>query len=231
MTDHCDLMDWDGVLTPLFDWAPLEEEYANTVPIPGLTIRFGLELGEGQEDFDATDRILQHPDLDFVIGSIHNLSRKAGGTDLYFRRYTSRELCYRDLDDYFEQMYLLAQRGCFDVLGHISYPLRYMRGRDRQNISLDRYRDLLAEIFRQVIQQGKGIELNTNRGRGMEEWLPFLCLYRDLGGEIVTVGSDAHRPEHVGAGIREAYALLEAAKFRYAAVFQKREASFVSLDH
>ena len=116
------------------------------------------------------------------------------------------------------------------MLGHVSYPLRYMRDRDEQNVTLDRYWDQIAEIFRAVIQKGKGIELNTNRGRSLEEWIPILHLYKDLGGEIVTVGADAHRPDHVGLGILDAYALLEATKFRYVASYEKREPHFFRID-
>jgi histidinol-phosphatase (PHP family) len=226
MTDHCDLMDLEGNFTSSFAWSSLEAEFDKTEQVAGLTIRFGIELGEGQEDFAVAERILKNPKLDFVIGSLHNLSRGSGGTDFYFKKYTSKEQCYQDLDDYFSQMYLLAQRGCFDVLGHVSYPLRYMRGRDGQNVTLERYRDQIAEIFRLVIQNGKGIELNTNRGRSLKEWIPLLHLYKDLGGEIITVGSDAHRPDHVGLGIFDAYALLEATKFRYVASYQEREPHF-----
>ncbi|MGI6499059.1 MAG: histidinol-phosphatase HisJ family protein [Oscillospiraceae bacterium] len=230
MTDHCDLMDLEGRFVPSFDWTPLEEEFDRTEQTAGLKIRFGIELGEAQEDFDVAEGILQNAKLDFVIGSLHNLSRAAGGTDFHLKRYTSKEMCHQDLDDYFSQMYLLAKRGCFDVLGHIPYPLRYMRNRDGQKVTLDRYWDQIAEIFRTVIQNGKGIELNTNRGRSLEEWMPILRLYKDLGGEIVTVGADAHRPDHVGLGIQDAYALLEAMKFRYVASYEKRKPHFFQVN-
>ncbi len=226
MTDHCDLMDLEGNFSPSFDWEPLEVEFEKTEPIAGLTIRFGIEMGEGQEDFSVTETILNNKKLDFVIGSLHNLSRSAGGTDFYVKKYEKKEQCYEDLDDYFSQMYLLAEKGCFDILGHIPYPLRYMRNRDGQDVNLNRYRDQIAAILKLVIQKGKGIELNTNRGRSLKEWIPILQLYKDLGGEIITVGSDAHRPDHVGLGIVRAYQLLEATKFRYVASFQKREPYF-----
>jgi histidinol-phosphatase (PHP family) len=226
MTDHCDLMDLEGNFTPAFSWAPLEAEYASRPEVPGLKIRFGIELGEAPEDFTAANKIASHPKLDFVIGSQHNLSRNAGGADYYFTKYTSKDQCYRDLDDYFAQLYLLAEENCYDVLGHIPYPLRYMRSRDRQDVSLDRYRDQIAAIFQAAISKGKGIEVNTNRGRSLTEWMPLLQLYRDLGGEIITVGSDAHRPDHVGLGVFDAYCLLERTKFRYVAVYERHVPQF-----
>ena len=101
-----------------------------------------------------------------------------------------------------------------------------MRRRDRQDVNFDRYRDQLAAIFHAVISKGKGIEVNTDRGRSLEEWQPLLRLYRDLGGEIITVGSDAHQPNHVGLGVFDAYCLLEREKFRYVAAYDNHTPQF-----
>ena len=229
-TDHCDLMDLHGAFTPEFCWAPLEQEYREAQIPKGLTARFGIELGEAQEDVKAAQQILDHAHLDFVIGSIHNMSRAAGGADFYYIKYQTKAQCYDCLDDYFAQMLSLTRWGGFDVLGHVSYPLRYMRNRDKQNVDLKPYWDQLEEIFRLIAEQGKGIELNTNRGRSLSEWLPILRLYRDCGGEIVTVGSDAHVPEHVALGVKEGYELLKAANFRYVATYKERKPNFWRLD-
>ena len=112
----------------------------------------------------------------------------------------------------------LASAGAYDVLGHIIYPLRYMPF----PISLERWRDRIRGILETVVSKGKGIEVNTYRGRTLGPWLEILTLYHACGGEIVTLGSDAHIPAHVGAGIPQAAELLRAAGFSCVAVYQRR---------
>ena len=77
--------------------------------------------------------------------------------------------------------------------------------------------------MRIAVEKGKGIELNTNRGRTLAEWKPVLERYKAIGGEIITVGSDAHDPLHTGLGIAQAYELLREMGFRYVAVYEKHK--------
>ena len=72
-----------------------------------------------------------------------------------------------------------------------------------------RYRDQIREIMRLAIESGRGIEINTWKGRTLREWIPMLKDYKELGGEIITVGSDAHAPEPLGLGVKEAYGLMQ----------------------
>ena len=111
----------------------------------------------------------------------------------------------------------------YDALGHIIYPLRYMCMRDGQTVSLDRYWEQIREILRAVVQTGHAMELNTYNGRTVADWLPVLNIYKEVGGELITVGSDAHRTENVGRGVPEAYALLAQAGFRYVTLYEKRQ--------
>ena len=67
------------------------------------------------------------------------------------------------------------------------------------------------------------MELNTYNGRTVADWLPVLNIYKEVGGELITVGSDAHRTENVGRGVPEAYALLAQAGFRYVTLYEKRQ--------
>ena len=119
VTDHCDLLDVTGQVARPFDLAPLEAEFLDAVPQKGVKVRFGLELGEAPEDCSEAEKITSHPRLDFVIGSLHNLSRKMGGKDYYYIEYSSEVLCYQYLNDYMDQMEKLALLDCYDVLGHI----------------------------------------------------------------------------------------------------------------
>ncbi len=224
VTDHCDLLDEDGGRVYDFDWPPALEQYRQAVSAcsSGLKLKLGLELGMGHIDPEAAQRILRVPELDFVIGSVHNLSPQAGGEDLFHLDYTASEGCYAALDDYFASMALLAESGFYDVLGHIIYPLRYMSA----PVSLDRYWERVDGIFRAAAERGRGIELNTYTGKAVREWKPVMDHWRACGGEIVTLGSDAHAPGGVAGGFQEACALLRETGFRYVAVYEKRRPEF-----
>ena len=221
ITDHCDLMDQDGGRVYGYNWPAAVSQFRETVPMfqGRLNLRLGLEFGVPHVDRTAAEQILSLPELDFVIGSVHNLSPARGGRDFYFVDYPDADACYAALDDYFASMSVLACTDLYDVLGHIIYPLRYMH----TPVSLERYRETIRTILRKVVEGGRGIEINTYRGRTIADWRPILELYRDCGGEIVTVGSDAHLPEHVGLGISEACALLQQTGFRYLATYEKRK--------
>ncbi len=223
-TDHCDLLTLDGKLDLSFQWAPIEAQLAQVRPLFAghLPIRMGLELGEAWEAPQKALEIAGHPELDFILGSVHNLSRAAGGQDFYFVNYQNDDECYAALDDYFHSMTLLAEMDCYDVLAHIIYPLRYME-RDGCHITLERYEDQLRRIFRTVIGKGKGIEVNTCRGRNISDWRSILALYKDCGGEIITLGSDAHEPGDVAKGIPAAAELMQEMGFSHLAVYEKHQ--------
>lgn len=228
VTDHYDTLTLDGKRSGPYDWTPAADQFRKVREAfrGKLTLRLGIEFGSGHLDGSA----LQNPpaELDFVIGSIHNLSEAKTGIDFYCGPYDCPETCHEVLDDYFTSMAALAPLPLYDVLGHIIYPLRYMV-RDGQNISLDPYMDRIGAILRSAIQSGRGIEVNTYNGRTLGEWTPVLDLYKAMGGEIVTTGSDAHCPENVAKGIREATALLRDRGFRYLTSYEGRTPHFVKL--
>lgn len=231
LTDHCDLVNTQGKSDLSFRWEPVEEQLAAARPLfrDRLTIRMGVELGSAWEFPDFARELTAHPSLDFVLGSVHNLSLADGGTDFYYVNYRSDDDCYYVLDRYFDCMERLAEMDCYDVLAHIIYPLRYMNGRDGQRAGLDRYEPQLRRIFRRVIDSGRGIELNTCRGETVEEWRWTLGLYKDCGGTIVTLGSDAHLPQDVGKGIQSGAALLRELGFPAVARYVRRKAELVGI--
>ena len=95
----------------------------------------------------------------------------------------------------------------FDVLAHLTYCLRYMKQRDGIEPDISRFDELIAESFRALIEKGRGIEINTSGIRqGFGDCFPdlkYARLFRDLGGEILSIGSDAHRVEDIGSDIEK----------------------------
>lgn len=222
ITDHCDTIDENANRVYDYDWAPgLAQFRAAQEALEGkITLKLGLEYGMGHVDPTMSDRILALPELDFVIGSVHNLSLERGnGFDFYFSPFETEEDCRFVLDDYFESLEKVARSPYYDVLGHVIYPLRYMKG----IVTIEPWLDYLTEIMRIAVEKGKGIEVNTNRGRTLDEWRPVLERYKAIGGEIITVGSDAHDPVHAGLGIAQAYELLRETGFSTIAVYEKHK--------
>lgn len=226
-TDHVDFLDFDGHRQGFCGWEPYLEQF-NALALPGIALRLGVELGEAWEDPALAREVVSHPAVDFVIGSVHNLSSADGGVDFYYIHYAAEADCHRVLSAYFDCMEALVELDCFDVLGHIIYPLRYMNRRDGNHVTLERYLPQLRRIFTAVVKRGKGIEVNTCRGETVEDWREVLALYKNCGGRIVTLGSDAHAPQDVGKGIPQAAALLREFGFDLA-VYEKRKAKFIPL--
>lgn len=224
LTDHCDLLSLEGERTLDYNWQAVLRERQTMLDAFGtrLDLPLGLEFGMAHLYPEAAEKILSQPGLDFVIGSCHNMDEKDGGRDFYLLSYDTLEDCYRALDNYFASMQKMAATPYYDVVGHVIYPLRYMNG-PYETPSLARYRDQIREILRLAIDSGRGIEINTWKGQTLAEWLPLLKDYKELGGEILTVGSDAHAPDPLGRGIREAYQLMQDCGFRYVAVYHQRK--------
>lgn len=212
-------------------WEQAMEQNRRARMLAGGSLRFvsGIELGEPDADFALAESLYRDVRLDFTIASLHELQ---GKLDFYFLDYT-REDPEALLDAYYDALYAIAKWGFFDVLGHITYPLRYICGDAGIAIDEARYRERIAEIFRTVIAGGKGIELNTS-GYRQKYGKPFpdealLRLYKDLGGSVLTLGSDAHRPEDVGAGIADGAALAGACGFDKVCFFIRHEPHFIRL--
>lgn len=195
----------------------------------GLQFISGIEMGEPDVDFPLAEELYRDERLDFTIASLHELQ---GKLDFYFLDYT-KENPDALLESYFAALLKIASHDCYDVLGHITYPLRYMEGDAGIAVDMAKYRDIIAEIFRTAIHNHKGIELNTS-GYRQTYGKPFpdeelLRLYKDLGGKYLTLGSDAHKPEDVAGGIAQGAALVKAVGFEQVCYYQKHEPHFIKL--
>jgi len=175
------------------------------------------------------DSLLSQTPFDFVIGSSHLVH----GYDPYYPEFFEGRkefLCYME---YFESILenISAYDG-FDVYGHIDYVVRYGPNRNRE-YSYGRYKDILDEILKKLISMGKGIELNTGGYHyGLGEPNPCTAVirrYRELGGEIITIGADAHTPDKIACAFDKAASVLEACGFRYYTIFKDRKPEFISL--
>jgi len=231
LTDHGDMLNIKGEENFHYDWVPIYEqlETARTAFAGRLTIKMGLEFGSGFVSPVHAEKILSAEGLDFVVGSVHNMSVAQGGGDFYYERYEEKDHVYALLGDYMESLQRLAESPYYDVVGHVIYLLRYVPDRVGFPRDMSPWWEQVRCVLRTAVEQGKGIEVNTHCGNAIEPWRPILVEYKRLGGEILTFGSDAHHPENVGKGIREGQALAKACGFRTFCTYEKRKPLFHDL--
>ncbi|MGN1001407.1 MAG: histidinol-phosphatase HisJ family protein [Oscillospiraceae bacterium] len=234
-TNHCDMCHWrDYTFNPRCLTAVPEtfrkfEEMKAEHGLP-LEIRLGLELGEPLFAPDTAREIAQSPGLDFVIGSLHILQ---GIGDLWMVRFASMEHCLRTYDLYLDELIKTAELDFFDVMAHIGYVRRYMwrQGFDAE-MSLDLYGEKIRRLLRRLIDNGRGIEINCSGirdGCGPFPQPEVLSLYRELGGRIITVGSDAHSPQDAAKCVREGYQVLRDCGFDRITVFKNHQPEFIKI--
>ncbi len=189
-----------------------------------LAVRKGVEIGQPQTDPDRAAEVLAALPYDYVIGSVHKLK----DIDLGLVDYPDEVIPGRVREN-LAMLYELADQYDYDCLGHLDIIKRYAAVHGKK-IDLMDWQEELERILRRAIERGKGIELNTSGLRqAAHEALPslkVLKLYRSLGGEILTVGSDAHFERDVAAGFETACEMALEAGFRYLAVYQNRKPTF-----
>ena len=229
VTDHCDLLDLNGDPVTAFDWLAAKEQYRAVKGLLGdrLTLRLGIELGSAPHNPDTARTVLAGggDGLDFVLGSLHNWIGAEGNVDLGSSDYSGDPaLARRAVDTALTCTWELVAKypDCYDSLAHVNYPVRYIR-RDGIDLSLADWEDRVRAIFTEVARTDHALEVNTRRGKDLDFWPPLLRWFRECGGRLVTVGSDAHRPGDVAKGIPEALELLNAAGFRQVTTFAGRK--------
>lgn len=208
----------------LYDFLKLREKYAGKI-----ALLFGVELGLQPHLSKRNAAFAKAHDYDFIIGSSH----LCHGQDPYYPSFYEgrpQEAAYLE---YFESILEnLNVYGNFDVYGHLDYVVRYGPTKD-QGYAYENYRDIFDAILKKLIGMEKGIEINTGAlPKGLREPNPcagILKRYRELGGEIVTVGSDAHEPKLIAYAFDRAAEIIKDCGFRYYATYEKRIPSFHKL--
>lgn len=205
----------------LYDFLQYREQYADRI-----TLSFGVELGLQPHLTKRNAAFVKAHDYDFVIGSSH----LCHGQDVYYPPFFGSRPQEAAYLEYFSSILEnLNAYSNFDVYGHLDYVVRYGPKKD-EGYSYEGYREIFDKILTKLIDMEKGIEINTaGLAKGMREPNPCLGVlrrYRELGGEIVTVGSDAHRPELIAHAFDRAAEILKNCGFDYYATYEKRIPSF-----
>ena len=228
ITDHYDMDFPDGEFTLdtaayLKKLEEVREKYSDR-----LDLCVGVELGLQPHLKEEISRYLNEFSFDFVIGSVHLVD----GVDPDDRDEIKRtdEEMYRE---YFRFTLECVRniRG-FQSLGHMDYVVRYGYQKER-DYSYYKYADIIDESLRELIQRDIALEMNTGGfkyGLGFPNPHPdILKRYRELGGTMVTAGSDAHRPEQVGYQFQTLKQIVSDAGFDCLTVFNGRKPEFIKI--
>ena len=230
-TDHLDydypeepnifLLDFDNYFKVLSD---LKEKYADKI-----SVNIGIELGLQPQAAGQNLAVAEKYPFDFIIGSSHVVNHM----DPYYPEFFAG----RDEDaaymEYFESVLENINSGVdFDVYGHIDYVVRYGPNKNAF-YTYEKFKDIIDEILTQLISKGKGIEVNTGGFKyGLGHPNPtedIIKRYRELGGEIITMGADAHVPEYVAYEFDKTAQIIKKCGFKYYTVFKNRKAEFIQV--
>ncbi len=188
-----------------------------------LDLCVGIELGEPTYDIEASEALINSRDYDFVIGSIHNLRKTDDFCELKYEGMDIEAL----LDKYFYELKLLADWAKFDTFAHLTYPLRYIVGENKIAVNMQKYQKDIDEILSILVSKDKALEINTS---GLRQPIgitmpdeSMVKRFKELGGKMITVGSDSHFTYHLGAGIEEGMKIAKNAGFDSVYVFKKRQ--------
>lgn len=240
-TDHVDYgakVDWDsgeeipycnGLAMVNVDYPAYVEEIRSLRERYGgrLAIKMGLEFGMQKHTIPQFEALYRRYPFDFIILSVHQIEDKGFWSQEFQQGRTQKEYNER----YYEELlYLVRHYQNYSVLGHLDLVLRY----DKQGIYPFHYvQHYVEEILAEVVKSGKGIEINTSSHRyGVADSTPskkILSMYHEMGGEILTLGSDSHAPAHLGTYMEESKKLLKEIGFRSFCTYEKMQPVFHEL--
>lgn len=192
-----------------------------------ITLGLGMEFGMQVYTIEKYKDLFKRYPFDFIILSVHEVEDKEFWDQAFQRGRTQQEYNER----YYEEMLSLVRAyHDYSVLGHMDLIVRY----DKAGIyPFEKLRPVITEILKTVVADGKGIEVNTSSHRyGLKDLAPsrnILQLYHELGGRIVTIGSDSHKPAHLGAYIEETKEELKKLGFTEYCTFKKMKPIFHAL--
>ena len=202
----------------------LKEKYRDR-----LQMNFGIELGLQPHLEDYFQELLSKETFDFVIGSSHAVH----GYDPYYPQFFEGRKEFSCYMEYFES--ILENLSVFqdiDTYGHIDYIVRYGPMKNEQ-YTYGRYQDVLDEILLTLIEKNIALEVNTGGFHyGLGEPNPSTAVirrYRALGGELLTIGADAHTPDRIAGAFDKTACILKDCGFDYYTVFKDRKPEFLPL--
>ena len=232
-TDHCEVDQFKSdseyekrIFQAFFEVAKVRSAFKGK-----MIVLNGIELGQPAFDIETAEDIIARYDYDQIIGSVHNLR---GGEDFYFMENLSMDKAKDLLKQYFDEIIIMLEWGNFDVLAHLTYPLRYFYSKSNLEIDLSEFEEQIEKILKLTAEKGIALEINTAALRQplnkLSPELDIIRKFKKMGGRYVAVGSDAHFAEHLAADIEKAYEVALEAGFECITFFQKRTPMLMKIE-
>ena len=200
-----------------------------------LKIFQGIELAEYLFDKENSDIVLGLCDYDVILGSVHTVlvdEFRDSYSRIDFSEKVSEDRINFFLKTYFNQMKDMVEKTDFDILTHINCPIRYINGKYKRNIDIMNFKNVISEIYELIISKNIVLEVNTSGfSESMEGLMPnkeLLNLYKNMGGKLLSMGSDAHASENIGKGFDETKNMLMSMGFDGYCYFEKRKRHEIS---
>ena len=203
----------------------LKYKYKNNIEILA-----GIEVGYQDYIREKINLILKRNLFDFVLCSTHTVDKISVSSEKFYKGYTKEEV----YNKYFQSILnTINEFNNFDCYGHLDYIIRYSNYVGREVIYRD-YMDIIDSVLKNIIYLGKGIEINTSGYRyGLNSIHPnydILKRYKELGGEIITIGSDSHRAIDLCCDFDRGFDILENIGFKYVCKFKGRKPEFIEIN-
>ncbi|MBQ4119928.1 MAG: histidinol-phosphatase HisJ family protein [Clostridia bacterium] len=234
VTDHCDVFYSND-----FDiYTPIKNAYDNVKALnkkygDKCIILSGVEISEGFWYPKACEKIHGLLPYDVIIGSVHCVKCK-GLEDPYAKldfSKVSKERLHEFLDCYFNDMITMLEYMNFDILAHLTCPLRYIIGKYGLNIDISIFKDRILNILKLIIEKNIALEVNTSY-IVLNDFIPnkeILKKYYKMGGRLITLGSDAHIAQNASANFEAAIKVLKEIGFKDICYFKNRKLNKISI--
>lgn len=197
----------------------LQEEYKDQIKI-----KIGIEIGLDVEYKEEIENFVNAHPYDYVIGSMHVIHQTEFIEEALFFKDKTKEEAHRDF--FLNTLECVQTFDCFNCLGHLDYICRY-GPYDDKSVNHSLYQDIIDEIFKTLIHKNKGIEVNTSgyKVRGTCGFPDFeqVQRYYDLGGRIITIGTDSHTSDRVGEHVEDVVKKYVEIGFEDISTFTKRD--------
>jgi histidinol-phosphatase (PHP family) len=235
VTNHCDVYSYNDydIYTPLEECHKavklLNKKYGDK-----CLILSGVEISEGfwfTDEYKKAHALLPY---DVIIGSVHCVKYK--NLDMAYSKIDfsklSEKTIYEFLDCYFNDMIEMLEFMDFDILAHLTCPLRYINGKYKINIGLERFNKKISEILNIIIDRKIALEVNTSSYDILNDFMPskkIIKQYYNMGGRLITLGSDAHIAENASNHFDKAVKTIKEIGFENICYFQNRKVNKIKI--
>lgn len=194
-----------------------------------IDVLIGVEMGLQRHIVREARMFTEYNPFDFVIGSVHVIDGIDVSNPEYFKGKTKKQAYLKYFEEVLENLKI---HDCYNVVGHLDYIIRYAPYDDK-SVYYNEYMEIIDEILKVMVKKDKGLDVNTSAYRyGENRCYPqfeILKRFNELGGKIITVGSDAHSPEYIADHFEDAYNMIKSAGFKSIATFRNKNVNFIDI--